>query len=102
MANIFEIIEQFAISQLLLTQKERDTAAQQKSVIRESVDSEAVDKVGYDANTLVLDITFMDGHRYEYFNVRPEIAENLVNASSVGEYFNDVIKGGFFAYRRLV
>jgi hypothetical protein len=48
----------------------------------------------YDTNTQLLVLSFAKGGgTYYYYNVPPAIVRNLVNASSPGTVFNDLIKG---------
>jgi len=62
---------------------------------REYVSSSTVASVGYDAETLTLEVEFIDGGLYQYFDVPEGEAEGLVGASSVGGYLNDNIKGRY-------
>ncbi len=61
---------------------------------RMPVQSSNLSSVGYDAETLTLEIEFHRSGIYQYFGVSPEIYEGLINASSKGTYFNQVIKKG--------
>jgi len=57
--------------------------------------------VGYDFETRVLEIEFIDGAIYQYFDVPEEIYQGLLNAESKGRYFNLVIKPLGFEYQQL-
>lgn len=59
---------------------------------REWVESSMMRAVGYDAKKLILEIQFQSGSIYEYFDVPREVYEGLMNASSLGRYFDDEIK----------
>jgi len=73
----------------------------QQSTQLQPVDSSAIYNVGYESTLRVLTIDFQDGSAYQYYNVGPDIAQNLVNAASVGRYFNFVVRPGFYPYVRL-
>jgi hypothetical protein len=57
--------------------------------------------VGYDAQTQVLEIEFVNGTIYQYFNVPESIYSGLMGASSHGRYFDAYIKKGGFAYKQI-
>lgn len=57
--------------------------------------------VGYNAQTQTLEIEFLSGTIYQYFNVPESIYSGLMSASSHGRYFDAYIKKGGFAYRRI-
>jgi hypothetical protein len=65
------------------------------------VKSKAIETIGYESNTKILKILFNNGGEYEYFNVSQLIADNLINAASIGGYFNATIKKGFFPFVQL-
>jgi hypothetical protein len=54
----------------------------------------------YHAAAERLDVTFQTGRRYAYRGVPPDVAGNLRQAPSKGEYFNAAIRD-CFAYERL-
>lgn len=57
-----------------------------------SVDSSNIDKVEYDADNLVLRVTFKNGGIYEYEGVLQEVVDEMLSASSVGGYFYSNIR----------
>ena len=63
---------------------------------RTPVDSSNLQSVGYEPNSLTLEIEFKDGSVYQYFDVPETEWQGLMQASSHGEYFNAHIK---FSYR---
>lgn len=63
-----------------------------------SVYSSNVQTVGYDPETHELIITWTRGKRSIYANVPEELAEQLVNAPSVGRMINTEIKN-YYAHR---
>lgn len=62
---------------------------------RTSVTSESVASVGYDANTMTLEVEFTRGPVYQYFDVPGTEYRALVSASSVGTYLNKNIKSSY-------
>lgn len=62
---------------------------------RASVTSAALKSVGYDAETQILQIEFVDGDVYNYFDVPAWIFQGLMNAASHGTFFADNVKGAF-------
>ena len=48
--------------------------------------------VGYDRNALNLEIEFISGAVYRYFNVPENIYLELMNANSHGQYFHQNIR----------
>ncbi len=61
-------------------------------MVRRSVESSAIDSVGYDARTCTLEIAFAGGGLYRYLNVPPREHEALLRAESLGTYVNKRIK----------
>lgn len=47
-----------------------------------------------------LDVTFVSGRRYRYFEVPPELAERMRASFAKGEFFNAHIRGRF-AFERV-
>lgn len=63
-----------------------------KCMVRERVQSTSLKSVGYDAETKTLEVEFHDGDVYQYFNVPAVVHRDLLNASSIGQYFSFFIK----------
>lgn len=59
---------------------------------RLSVESSAVESVGYDAHTHTLEIEYVSGGIYRYLGVPPRVYETLIRADSRGAYVNRRIK----------
>ncbi len=56
------------------------------------VDSSAIDSVGYDPGTAVLEIAFTSGEVYRYYAVPPSIHRGLLAAESAGRFFAERIR----------
>lgn len=54
--------------------------------------STAIRAFHYDPQSRQLEVTFITGRRYFYFNVSPEKANAFRNASSKGAFFNREIR----------
>jgi death-on-curing protein len=63
----------------------------QMKVIRSS----AIARIGYDFDKKVLRLEYTNGRRYDYFDVPPEVYEELLEAESAGEFVNVVIKPNY-------
>lgn len=64
---------------------------------RAPVDSSSVRSVGYDPATFELEIEFHNGRVYRYLQVPVAAYRLLLQAPSIGEYVNTVIKPRFEA-----
>lgn len=62
---------------------------------RNPVDSSSVISVGYNAGTMILEIEFVSGKVYRYFDVPNSVHANLMNAESKGRFFNAHIRDRF-------
>ncbi len=59
------------------------------------VDSSNLASVGYDPNSLTLEIEFNNGSLYQYFDVPEVVYQQLMQADSKGTFLNAYIKGQF-------
>ena len=62
---------------------------------RTPVESSSIASVGYDQVTYELEIEFLNGRTYRYLQVPAAAYRLLMQAPSVGEYVNRVIKPRF-------
>ena len=68
---------------------------------RVAVQSSSVAEVGYDPSAQILEVLFLNGHLYQYFDVPAPIYNEMIGSESVGKYLNsNVIRGGY-RYARL-
>jgi hypothetical protein len=56
------------------------------------VSSSAINAVGYDADTRQMNIEFKQGHTYTFCGVPESIFNGLLNAQSVGSYYDQHIR----------
>jgi hypothetical protein len=59
------------------------------------VQSSNVAEVGYNSDTEELQIIFLNGSSYLYLNVPQNEYENLLQAPSIGSYFNRYIRNQY-------
>lgn len=64
------------------------------------VNSSTATALGYDEKAKTLRVWFTTGKVYDYAGVPKTKFKDLVNASSIGEYFNKKIKG-FYTYKKV-
>lgn len=63
---------------------------------RQTVSSSNIASVGYDPDTETLEVEFLkNGRIYQYYNVPEFMFERLLEAPSVGVFFNAEIKNDF-------
>jgi hypothetical protein len=64
-------------------------------VKRDPVSSSNIVSVGYDAPSETLEIEFMSGSVYQYYNVPQSIYDAFIAAPSAGQFFAYQIKNAF-------
>lgn len=63
---------------------------------RQAVSSSNLASVGYDPNSETLEVEFVStGKVYEYYNVPQFEYDRLMEASSIGQYFNAQIRNAY-------
>lgn len=63
---------------------------------RQSVNSNLIRSVGYDAANSILEVEFVEEEKvYQYFDVPNSVATELMEAESIGAFFNDQVKDLF-------
>lgn len=65
------------------------------------VESTNLASVGYDPESSTLEIEFRNGGIYQYFGVPQHIYEELINASSKGQYFYHNIRNAAYPYNKV-
>ncbi|MEZ4817538.1 MAG: KTSC domain-containing protein [Flavobacteriaceae bacterium] len=68
---------------------------------RQSVESSNLASIGYDAYNEILEIEFNHGGVYQYFDVPENVYEELMNASSHGQYFDRNIKKAGYEFQKM-
>lgn len=62
---------------------------------RVDVESSLIHSIAYDEETRILDIRFHETGTYRYYEVEPEVVEELLDTGSKGQYFNDYIRDAY-------
>lgn len=62
---------------------------------RQPVQSSNISSIGYDAASQTLEIEFLNGGVYQYFDVPQNVYQGIMGASSHGEYLAQHIKGHY-------
>jgi hypothetical protein len=77
------------------------TASREHGIERTPVRSSALRSVGYDPKQRVLEIEFIQGAVYRYFDVPPKVYRGLMAAESHGRYFNQHVRNKSYRYQRM-
>jgi hypothetical protein len=64
-------------------------------ITREPVASSNVASVGYDETSETLEVEFLNGSVYQYFNVGNELYLQLLAAPSKGSFLNSYIRNSY-------
>ncbi|MEP1150905.1 MAG: KTSC domain-containing protein [Balneola sp.] len=62
---------------------------------RTAVDSSNIASIGYDDATQTLEIEFLNGSVYQYFDVPQQVYNELMGQGSKGQYLARNIKGNY-------
>ncbi|MDP5017308.1 MAG: KTSC domain-containing protein [Dolichospermum sp.] len=72
-----------------------DTVPAEEEIPMLPVNSSVAYAIGYDADSQILQVEFQSGEVYQYFDVEAETWEDFHSADSIGEFFNQEIKGNY-------
>ncbi len=64
-------------------------------MIRTQVGSSNIASIGYDQKTKTLEVEFLNGSIYQYFDVPQAVYEEFIRAESKGKYLAYQIKGNY-------
>jgi hypothetical protein len=62
---------------------------------RKPISSSTIASIGYDTKTLTLEIEFVNGNIYQYFDVPESVHAEFVNSPSHGQFLTAQIKGHY-------
>ena len=62
---------------------------------RIAVQSSNVAEVGYDPNTMTLEVAFHSGGVYQYFDVPEIVFQEMLRADSVGKFLHAQVKNSY-------
>lgn len=68
---------------------------------RQYVSSSNIASIGYDPENMILEIEFLNGSVYQYYDVPQSIYEGLMAADSHGKYLSTYIKKGGYRYAQV-
>ena len=68
---------------------------------RIQVTSKNIKSVGYDSQSKTLQVEFLTGSIYEYYDVPNDVFDKFITAESKGTFFHKYIKNGGYKYRKL-
>ncbi len=68
---------------------------------RVAVNSSSLRALGYDPDEQALEVEFHNGSLYRYEQVAADVVQALLEADSLGRYFNQVFKAQQYPYRRI-
>lgn len=66
---------------------------------RTPVSSSNIAAVGHNSQSMVLEVEFNNGALYEYYEVSEQVYFDLINAGSVGGFFNSSVKNSYSCTR---
>lgn len=62
------------------------------------ITSSNLSQIGYDPDTMTMQIMFKNGSLYAYQNVEPETYDAMINGGDPGRYFAEIIKPQRYRY----
>ena len=68
---------------------------------RQYVSSSNIASIGFDPDNMILEVEFLNGTVYQYYDVPQSIYDGLMAADSHGKYFAAYIKKGGFRYAQV-
>lgn len=64
---------------------------------RVPVESSNIASIGYNLETLTLEVEFRHSGVYQYFGVPPDVHEGLLNSGSKGTFFSQFVRKAGYA-----
>lgn len=68
---------------------------------RQYVSSSNIASIGYDASDMILEVEFLNGAIYQYYDVPQSLYDGLMSASSHGSYLDAYVKKGGYRYCKI-
>lgn len=63
--------------------------------------SSNIASIGYDASDMILEVEFLNGAIYQYYDVPQSVYDGLMSASSHGSYLDAYVKKGGYRYSKI-
>ncbi len=76
-----------------------ENAAVVSRIPRQAVASKAIASIGYSKRLHILEIEFLNGAIYRYFEVAPSVYRDLISTDSKARYYDANIKGNYRSIR---
>lgn len=80
---------------------EQESLEEESVVQKTEVSSSNIHSIGYDQQRRLLEIQFLSGSVYQYFDVPVGLYQRLMSASSHGRFLDTYIKKAGFAYQQI-
>lgn len=68
---------------------------------RTYVTSSNIASIGYDSVQMILEVEFLNGSIYHYYDIPESIYEGIMSAESHGKYLNEYVKKGGYRFERI-
>lgn len=68
---------------------------------RQYVSSSNIASIGYNASEMILEVEFLNGAIYQYYDVPQSVYDGLMSASSHGSYLDAYVKKGGYRYSKI-
>ena len=68
---------------------------------RTYVSSSNIASIGYDPMQMILEVEFLNGSIYQYYDVPEALYEGIMSAEAHGKYLNEYIKKGGYRFERV-
>lgn len=68
---------------------------------RQYVSSSNIASIGFDPDNMILEVEFLNGAVYQYYDVPQSIYDGLMAAESHGKYLTAYIKKGGYRYTQI-
>jgi uncharacterized protein len=87
--------EMISMWRLQESRSSRIVSIKEEIMNRMPVDSSNIASIGYDPISQTLEVEFMKGNIYQYFDVPSQVYEGFITADSKGKYLASQIKGNY-------
>lgn len=93
--GLLQLSQLFTVNQLAANSEVSTTTQLLNQIEMIPVVSSNIAAIGYSDTCSVLQVNFLNGTRYRYFDIPAQVFSNFLAAPSKGRYLNNVIKSEF-------
>lgn len=68
-------------------------------MLRQKVESSVIYAIGYDADLQILEVEFVSGKVYAYYEISKTFVSEFLSAESKGSFYNENIRGQYESYK---